>query len=153
MPTTKSKTPQRDTGGRFAKGNTVGAETTFKPGNTLHSVYNPDYPDKLLEYFRDTEEPFPTLEGFAEKYHIAIRTLERWVLSDPKDEMFGRMADAYAQCKAIQKRALLVHGLTRSFDASMVKFLLSTNHDMHERSDQHVEADTTFRVEIDVIDE
>lgn len=135
--------------GKFEKGNEIGKNTRFKPGHKLSSKYKEEYADKIIEYFRDESVVFPTVEGFAELEGLAIRTVQDWHNDEEKHPHF---ATAYAQAMAIQRERLLVGGLTRKFDASIVKFLAVNNHGMREKVEQEVKADTTFTVNINVED-
>lgn len=136
----------RDDKGRFLPGNTEG----FKPGNTLNSLYNEKIPQKMLSYYNNSDEAYPTLEGFAIKEKIAIRTLERWVNSP---ENYPCLADIYAQCKAIQLNKLLIGGLTKRFDAQIVKFIAINNHGMKEKVESDVKADAEIKVKIDFFED
>ena len=136
----------RDSKGRFLPGHDEG----FLPGNKLQSKYQASYPDQLLRYFIDETELYPTLEGFAIKHNIKIRTLERWVNSPDK---YPRLASVYAQCKAIQLDRLLIGGLVKKFDPQIVKFIAINNHGMKEKTESNVKTDTELRVKIDFFDE
>lgn len=135
--------------GKFEKGNDIGKDTRFKPGHKLSSKYKEEYATELIKYFRDEDVVFPTVEGFAESKGLAIRTVHGW---REDEEKYPQFAVAYAQAMAIQREKLLVGGLTRKFDASIVKFLAVNNHGMREKVEQEVKADTTFTVNINVED-
>ena len=134
--------------GRFEKGNEIGKATRFKNGNTLSCKYKEEYADALLEYFFDEEVVFPTIEGFAKRYKLAIRTVKDWIADGEK---YPRFALAHAQAMAIQKDMLLVGGLTEKFNPQIVKFLAINNHGMKEKVEQDIKSDGGFDVNINVI--
>lgn len=137
---------KRDEKGRFTDGNTYG----FKPGHMLRRKYQKEYPEKMLRYFSDESEVYPTLEGFAIKENIKIRTLERWVNSPEK---YPYLADIYAQCKAMQLNRILLGGLTKRFDPQIVKFIAINNHNMKEKVESAVKADAEITVKIDFFED
>lgn len=142
--------PEKDEYWKFKKGNTIGMETRFKPGHKFSTKYSSEYIDSMYNYFSDSNNIFPTLEGFAVSAGISIRTLERWVHGEKK---YPQMAITYAQCKAIQKEKLLLGGLTRAFDAQLVKFIAVNNHGMKEKVEQEVKGDAQFKVNISFFDD
>ena len=122
----------------------------FQVGNIPANLkYKDEYAELMLIYFLNPENKFPTLEDFAVKNNIAIRTLKHWI---EEGEKYPRLALAHAQAMAIQKQKLLVGGLTEEFNAQMAKFLLVNNHGMSEKVEQQVKADASFTVEIKVVD-
>jgi len=135
--------------GQFGKGNESRKDTRFKPGHHLSCKYKEEYSQALIDYFRNPEIIFPTVEGFAEANDLAIRTVHDW---HEDSEKYPQFATAYAQAMAIQKDRLLVGGLTRKFDASIVRFLAMNNHGMREKVEQDVKADAAFTVNINVED-
>ncbi len=128
---------------QFEKGNQIGKETQFKKGNQwrISTKYEERYADELLDYFLDEKTPFPTIEGFAIKIRVAVKTVKNWY-STGKSRRFTL---AYEQAMAIQKERLLVGGLTRKFDSQMVKFIAANNHGMGER----VQQDTNITFSVD----
>ena len=122
---------------KFKEGNEIGIETRFQPGNTLRKKYKPEYADSLLLYFL-TCEKLPTIEEWAVKNHLAIRTVYEWTTNEEK---YPRFAATYAQAKAIQKTKLVQNGLVERYNASLVKFLLINNHGMSEKVEQKIEGD------------
>jgi len=134
--------------GRFEKGNEIGKATRFKNGNTLSLKYKDDYADALLEYFLDEDVVFPTLEGFAIKNRLAIRTVMEWSANEAK---YPRFALAHAQALAIQKDKLLVGGLTEKFNPQLVKFLAVNNHGMKDKIENDIKSDGGFDVNINII--
>lgn len=152
----KKKTPDDNTpkngrrkpnSGQFKPGNTIGMETRIKPGHVLSTKYEEDYPQKLLDYFADCPDVFPTIEGFAIKYDIAIRTVRYWAVDEEKHPLF---ASAYAQCIAMQKQNLIANGLLERYNAQLTKFLLINNHGMSERVEQKIEGETKAEVTVEI---
>lgn len=133
---------------KFEKGNQIGKETRFQPGNTLCKKYDVKYADSLLEYFMKSEK-CPTIEEWAVENKLAIRTVYHWATNENK---YPRFASAYAQAKAIQKNKLVQNGLLEIYNASLVKFLLVNNHGMAEKVEQEVKADAKLEVNINVVD-
>lgn len=136
--------------GRFVKGNEIGMETRFKEGNKFRTKYKDEYVDMLYEYYSNKDNIYPTLGDFAAKNNLCIKTLERWVNNSDK---YPRMARTYVMCKNIQLQKLLEGGLTRQFDAQIVKFIAVNNHNMKEKVEQEVKADASFKVDISFFDE
>ena len=136
----------RDEKGRFVEGNSY----RIKKGTMLKSVYKEHYPKKMLEYFLDENEVYPTFEGIAVRENLSIKTLTRWFADQEK---YPLLSVAHAQCKAIQLNRLTIDGLTRKFDSNLVKFLLENNHGMREKKESKVDADTTLKVTIDFFED
>ena len=69
-------------------------------------------------------------------------------------EKYPHFAIAHSYMYTEQKKMLVLLGLTERYNAQLVKFLLSANHGMSEKSQQEINAktDNTFRVDIKVID-
>ena len=149
----KKGTRERNANGQFIKGNEIGKETRFDIGNKFSTVYKDEYPSLLIEYVNRCKETgeLPMEEGFANENMIAIRTLSNWLADKDK---YPRLATAYAYLIAEQKKMLVLLGLTERYNAQLVKFLLSANHGMSEKSQQEINAktDNTFKVDIKVID-
>jgi hypothetical protein len=144
---------ERDANGRFMPGNTIGEETRFQIGHKFSTVYKDEYPSLLIEYVNRCKEndELPMEEGFANENMIAIRTLTGWLADKEK---YPQLAIAYAYLIAEQKKMLVLLGLTERYNAQLVKFLLSANHGMSEKSQQEINAktDNTFKVDIKVVD-
>lgn len=136
---------------KFESGNTIGMDTRFKPGHQLSCKYKAVYTDSLLAYFvqQSATNALPTIEGWAIENKLKIRTVYDWI---EKPEKYPHFADAYAQAKAIQKNMLMQKGLTETYNASLVKFLLSNNHGMKEKVEQDVNAGGALQVNINVVD-
>ena len=149
-PNNNNAEPKKEAPWKFKKGNTIGMETRFKPGHTVSTTYKSEYIDSMYNYFNDSDNIFPTLAGFAIKEGIAIKSISRWVNNAEK---YPQLARTYEQCKAIQLQKLLEGGLTRQFDAQIVKFIAVNNHNMKEKVEQEVKADASFKVDISFFDE
>ena len=137
----------KDNPGGFKKGNTIGFETRFQPGNIKASKYDESYCELMLNYFTDPDEVFPMFEGFANRLGVVSDTLREWRDTQP------RFRDTYARCLDIQKQKLLVGGLTERFNAQIVKFMAINNHGMKEKIEQEFKGDATINVNISFFDE
>ena len=83
---------ERKPNGQFQKGNDIGAETRFKPGNSyvIKSKYKDEYCDAMLSYFMNEEIVFPTFEDFASSIGVLAKTLKVWA---EKHARFGDTHD------------------------------------------------------------
>jgi hypothetical protein len=126
---------------QFKKGNPIGTETRFQPGNKLRTKYKESYAEDLLTWFRECER-FPTIEGWAVENDIAFRTVQEWMANPDK---YPRFAYACQQAKAMQKDKLVDNGLADKYNSSLVKFLLMNNHGMSDKSSN--DTNITFNVE------
>ena len=124
----------------------------FESGNQAACKYDDKYADLMMNYADSGYTILPSLEEFCKINNLPNRTVERWVAE--AENKYPRLADSYARLKKEQKRVLIEKGLTERFNASMVKFLLSNNHDMSEKTAAEVNANTNnkFEVNIKVID-
>ena len=140
----KSFMKERKPNGQFQKGNDIGAETRFKPGNSyvIKSKYKDEYCDAMLSYFMNEEIVFPTFEDFASSIGVLAETLKNWA------KKHARFGDTHARCTEIQKHRLLVGGLTERFNPQIVKFLAINNHGMKEKIEQDFKGDVEFKVNI-----
>ena len=127
--------------GQFKPGNEIGTATRFKHGNVLSKKYKQEYADSLLIYFM-TCDKLPTIEEWAVKNNLKIRTVYDW---STNEEKYPRFADSYAQAKAIQKTKLVQNGLSEKYNATLVKFLLINNHGMSDKT----LSDTTVTFNVD----
>lgn len=137
---------KKENKGQFKPGNTIGSETRFTVGHQLSCKYDSTYPDSLLNFFK-TCDGFPTIERWAVENNIAIRSVYNWIADENK---YPHFASAHAQAKAIQKDKLETLGLTRAYDASLVKFLLVNNHDMVEKSEHKIDGETSADITINI---
>ena len=105
----------RNSSGQFSKGNTCAK------GNKGKGKYKREYVDMMLNFF--AAEPgggveYPMFEGFAKRIGVTVRTLERWAA---EKEDFG---EAYERCLDVQRRFLVIGGLTERYNSAFAKFLL-----------------------------
>ena len=131
----------------------MGNKTSFKPGQKAASKYKEEYVGMLRAYYKaGGYEVIPTLEEFCEIHDIPERTFIRWV-TEQKEE-YPLLATEYAHMLARQKKILVEKGLTNVFNPQIVKFLLSNNHGMSEKTATNIDAktDNKFEVNIKVID-
>ena len=126
--------------GQFKKGNTVGAATRFATGNKLSEKYREEYCDKMLAYFRDEKEKYPTFELFADSIGVHANTLMGWQESHPR---FGAV---YAHCKAIQKGKLIRGGVLGVFNPAVVKFVATNCHGMSDKVESDQKMSWTFEL-------
>ena len=126
--------------GQFKKGNTVGAATRFATGNKLSEKYREEYCDKMLAYFRDEKEKYPTFELFADSIGVHANTLMGWQESHPR---FGAV---YAHCKAIQKGKLIRGGVLGVFNPAVVKFVATNCHGMSDKVENDVNQKWSFNL-------
>jgi hypothetical protein len=132
--------------GKFEKGNTIGFETRFKPGHKLSLKYKQAYCDSLLKYFKECEE-CPTIEGWANSNNISISAARVWV-SNPKK--YPHFATIYEQALSIQKDKLIQKGLLEGYNVQLVKFLLTNNHDMRDKTEQKFEGETSTAITVNI---
>ena len=127
----------------------------FEKGNQAACKYKEEYADLMLRYADDTSVIYPSVEDFASRYKIPIRTLRRWIAESEEDEeKYPRLADTHAHLHSVQKQRLIEKGLTDKYNSSIVKFLLANNHGMSEKTAAEVNAktDNKFEVNIKVIE-
>lgn len=98
------------------------------------SDYKPEYAGMLLEFFRHYSEGeeagVPTLQRFAQSIGTYTDACCTWVR---EHEDFAK---AFVESMRIQERMLINGGLTRVFDPSFAKFLLSANHGYREKDEK-----------------
>ena len=114
--------------GRFTKGN------NYAKGNKGAGKYKRKFIDEMLLYFsaeptKDAE--YPTFEGFAKRIGVTVRTLERWAA---EKEDFG---EAYERCRDVQKRFLIIGGLTERYNSAFAKFMCG----VHGMTDKNSKSD------------
>jgi hypothetical protein len=119
------------------------------------TTYKPEYVDKVYEYINSCQDEFkewkvkytsgiegtnetienihfaniPTIEGFARYINTSITTMDGWRDNNP--EFSGALEDL----KYEQKQKLIQGGLTGTYNSTIAKLILSSNHDMKERVD------------------
>lgn len=133
---------ERDSHGRFMKGNEIGKETRAKPGDKLACKYREEYGPRMLDWFRDESHPFPQFTFFAEELGIDDQTLENWAKTYPQFGVF------YARCKKIQLAKLMEGAIYKQFEPSFSKFIAINCHGMKEKVETDVKADATITVNI-----
>lgn len=127
----------------------------FEKGNLAAFKYKIEYADLMARYVDGGFTVLPTLEEFCEVSKLPLRSVARWVTEAKEDEeKYPRLALSYARLLNKQKLMLIQMGLTEQFNVQMVKFLLSNNHGMSEKTSAQVDAktDNKFEVNIKVID-
>lgn len=118
--------------GRFTKGN------NYAKGNKGKGKYKKAYINEMILYFsaepsKDAE--YPMFEGFAKKIGVTVRTLERWAA---EKEDFG---EAYERCRDVQKRFLVLGGLTERYNSAFAKFMCGV-HGMTDKNTSKSEDDS-----------
>ena len=145
MAKTKNKAPRPRNSGMFEKGNTIGFNTRFQPGNAITSKYEEDFPESLLQHYQEYEG-LPTLGSWALAHNIDVRTVKDWVAQNKHP----RFSLAYAQCLEIQRQKLVDLGLADAYNATLVKFLLINNHGMKDKIETEQSQASPFEVNINV---
>lgn len=132
---------ERDSRGRFKKGNTSGKK--YKDGNKAASKYDPKYCDMMLTYFRG-EERYPQFEEFADMINVTGNTLNNWRAE------YEEFNEVYERCHEIQRMKLNKFALMGTFNASYAKFIAVNHHGMSEKSEQKLTADEGYNVVVRV---
>lgn len=124
----------------------------FKPGNKAASKYKPEYAEWMRAYVDSGFTVIPTLEEFCLNHDLVTRTVARWVTEHAEE--YPRLSFQYARLLNKQKAILIQYGLTEQFNANIVKFLLTNNHGMSEKTSTNIDAktDNKFEVNIKVVD-
>ena len=130
----------------------TGENGQFVPGNDAASKYKDEYADWMRAYVNGGYTIIPTLEEFCVNHDLPERTVARWV--EEKADKYPRLATQYARLLSKQKAMLVQFGLNETFNANIVKFLLTNNHGMSEKTSANIDAktDNKFEVNIKVID-
>ena len=126
----------------------------FEKGNLAAFKYKEEYADMMMLYADDESLTYPSIEDFAIKNKIPIRSLRRWISESEDEEKYPRLSLSHAYLLAKQKQILIDRGLRETYNSQLVKFLLSNCHGMSERTAAQVDAktDNKFEVNIKVID-
>ena len=83
------------------------------------AVYKKDMPKKMYRFFACTEGAAPpSFSKFARSIGITLADLESWRSRKEFDK-------AYCECNEIRRDYLIDAALTKRYDSSFVKFLLS----------------------------
>ncbi len=100
------------------------------------SEYKPEYVEKVDEYIQlslkqnKTTTELPTLVGLAIYFDKVVNTLKNWGKEHPE------FLTALKKLQAYQKRELINRGLLGTYNSTIAKLILSSNHMMTERIDQ-----------------
>lgn len=136
----------------MAQKKNTGENGQFVAGNNAASKYKDEYVDWMRVYVDNGYEIIPTLSEFCVNHNLPERTVARWVTEEAAK--YERLAFQYARLLSKQKAILIKFGLTEQFNAHMVKFLLTNNHGMSEKTSTNIDAktDNKFEVNIKVVD-
>ena len=95
------------------------------------SKYDPSYPDKLLQFFRDRagEQTLVMLLDFAESIGVTYDCLDDWQRVHPK------FFHAVKNVMRFQEMQLAREGLAGHWNPAMSIFLLKNNHGYRDRHD------------------
>ena len=125
----------------------------FEKGNLAAFKYKQEIADQMMKYADDDSLTYPSIEDFAIRHQIPIRTITRWVAEAKEDEeKYPRLATSHAYLLARQKQMLIDRGLRETYNSQLVKFLLTNCHGMSEKSQVDAKTDNKFEVNIKVID-
>ena len=109
---------------------------------TRETKYSEDMPKRIYTFFRGySEAGAPSLVKFAMQTGVTLEELRSW----RENSEFDR---ACRECAEIRRDYLIDAALTRRYDGSMTKFLLSTEFGMGE--DEH---DGRLEVTLEVMGE
>ncbi len=99
--------------------------------------YSPSLAGKMYLYFISYEDVgAPSFAKFARSIGATVEDVENF-------RAHKRFDRAYRECSEIRRDYLIDHALTRRFDPTFVKFLLSSNEENAEKND-----DFTFKLEV-----
>lgn len=137
---------------------------TFAVGNTIAEVYQDEFADKLLDYFKQpltytemkvtyykgevsSETPvefvrdFPTMGMFARSIGVSVSALKAWAgITEGGKYLHPRFASAYACVKEWAEGMMESGALSGKLDANMAKFVLTN--DYGKKDSKVVEAKT-----------
>lgn len=110
--------------------------------------YRDTFPAKveayIIECVREEEGKkieLPTRVGFAIKLKVSRDTVDLWSKTYPE------FSDALKKLDGAQRKELINRGLDGSYNSTITKLILSSNHGMCER--KHIEGDMAINVIID----
>ena len=108
--------------------------------------YKNDLPKKLYTYFTTYAEPIgaPSFSKFARSIGATLKDIERF-------RGHREFARAYDECNEIRRDYLIDNALTKKFDGSVTKFILTAEFGMGERDD--TAKDEGLEVTLSVIEE
>ena len=148
-----SKAEGRDERGRYTKGRTP--DWVPPPGNDYASKYKEEYCEEIISYFdkppydvytdengRECLRPtaYPTIEGFAASIGVTSDTIRNWA------EAHECFRWSLERAHDLQKKILIINGLTGAYNANFAKFIASCTMGMHERT----EADSTVKISVEL---
>ncbi len=101
--------------------------------------YTSDMPRRLYRFFIEyAEEGVPSFVKFARRVGLTLADVERFRCHKEFDR-------AYSECEAIRRDYLIDGALTKRFDGSFTKFLLTLSDEQEAREDIN---DLVFRLEV-----
>lgn len=103
--------------------------------------YSQCFERQMLQYFQDNTGAFPTFAEFAKTVAVSVADLNRWRREEPS------FAAVWEECVELQKSHLIRGALTKQYDPSTCKYLLSEVFGLGEESQ-----DTGFSVTIEVVE-
>ena len=105
-------------------------------------TYTDDLPGKMYTFFRNYSDiGAPSFLKFATSVNMTLADIE----SFRKEEKFDR---AYRECSEIRRDYLIDNGLTKRFDSSFTKFILSTEFRMGEEKISDEERNIQLTLEV-----
>lgn len=100
--------------------------------------YTPEIVEKAREYLENWENiadnAIPTMAGLATYLDINRDTLYEWEKQGKEKEEKREMTDICARARQIQEQVLISKGLTKKYDNSLTKLLL-TRHGYSDRQE------------------
>ena len=104
------------------------------------SKYKPEFCDKAEEYLQAHQDAYgerlevklPTIDGFAIYLEVTKPTLYDW------EKEYPEFSYALGLIRKEQKERCLNNGLSGSYNATIAKLILSSNHGMSEKSTTEV---------------
>ena len=108
-----------------------------------HSTYTKDLPRRIYTFFKDYDAPgVPSFSKFARSIGATIVDIERF----RRHSEFDR---AYRECSEIRRDYLIDNGLTKRYDSSFAKFLLTAEYGMGDS--KYSDDDKEIKVTLEVI--
>ncbi len=105
--------------------------------------YNTELPKQLYVYFLSYSEPgVPSFDKFARSIGITLENINEF----RRHKEFER---AYRECNEIRRDYLIDAALTKRFDSSFSKFLLTSEYGMGEKEKE--ESDSNINVILEVL--
>lgn len=110
----------------------VVAQEPKKPGRP--SKYEPALIEKVAQYIQQSlkkgnQEELPTMEGLAIYFGVVVNTLKNWAKENPE------FLTALSKLHDYQKRELINRGLLGTYNPTITKLILSSNHGLREGMD------------------